>query len=57
MSQDKTAGLAQNLVLKQQARIMLTANIDISDRLINGQLGTIFDFEHNEGNITNIFET
>ena len=55
LSQDKTAGLAQNVVLKKQARIMLTANIDISDRLINGQLGTIFDFEHNEGNITKIY--
>ena len=55
LSQDKTAGLAQNLFLKKQARIMLTANIDISDTLINGQLGTIFDFEHNEGNITKIY--
>ena len=55
LPQDKTAGLTQNLVLKKQARIMLTANIDISDRLINGQLGTIFDFEHNEENITKIY--
>ena len=34
LSQDKTAGLAQNLVLKKQTRIMLTANIDISNRLM-----------------------
>ena len=55
LSQDKTAGLAQNLVFKKKARIMLTANIDISDRLINGQLGTTYDFEHNEGNIAKIY--
>lgn len=26
---------------KESARVMLTNNVDISDRLINGQLGTI----------------
>ena len=37
LSQDKTAGLAYNFLIKKQARGMLTPNIDISDRLIDGQ--------------------
>eukprot|EP00111_Clytia_hemisphaerica_P014066 TCONS_00041399-protein len=36
-----TGGLVYNLGIKVGARIMLTANMDISDRLVNGQLGTV----------------
>ncbi|KAL9977715.1 hypothetical protein ACROYT_G015152 [Oculina patagonica] len=36
-----TAGLDFEISIKQGARVMLTNNIDISDRLINGQLGTV----------------
>lgn len=35
---------------------MLTSNIDISDRLINGHLSSMFDFAHSGGN-KNIFKT
>ena len=31
---------------------MLTSNKDIADRLINGQLGVVFDFKQLEGAIT-----
>ena len=37
LSQDKTAGLKYNFLIKKQARGMLTPNIDISDRLLDGQ--------------------
>ena len=39
-NQSKTGGLARMLQIKVNARIMLTVNIDIADRLINvGKLG------------------
>ena len=34
-------GLDFEISVKETARVMLTTNIDIADRLINGQLGTI----------------
>ena len=37
----ETGGLDYELHSKETARVMLTANIDISDRLINGQIGTV----------------
>ena len=37
----ETGGLDTEIVIKEQARVMLTTNVDISDRLINGQLGTV----------------
>ena len=40
-NQSETRGLVQTLELKVNARVMLTVNIDIEDRLMNGQLGTI----------------
>ena len=33
---------------------MLTSNIDIADRLVNVQLGTVIDFQYPEGTITKI---
>ena len=50
----KTGGLALNLRIKKDARIMLTSNIDIADRLVNVQLGTVIDFQYPEGTITKI---
>lgn len=41
MRQTDTGGLAFELKLKIGARIMLLSNIDIDDRLINGQIGTV----------------
>ena len=40
-NQSETGGLAAILMLKVNARVMLTSNIDIEDRLINGQIGTV----------------
>ena len=43
--QTNTGGLAKLLNLKTGAKVMLTVNVDIQDRLINGQTG---NFKHNE---------
>ena len=40
-NQSQTGGLAETLQLKVNARVMLTVNIDVSDRLINCQIGTV----------------
>ena len=37
----ETGGLDFEIKIKEMVRIMLTNNIDIADRLINGQLGTV----------------
>ena len=39
--QTDTGGLATKLTLKLGAKVMLTVNIDISDKLINGQIGIV----------------
>ena len=52
----QTAGLSQILRVKVGARVMLTNNIDIDDRLINGQIGTIFEITSNcHGQVTQIY--
>ena len=40
-SQSKTGGLALLLCLEIDARVIITVNIDIPNRLINGQLGIV----------------
>ena len=37
----ETRGLDFEVRVKVGARVMLTTNIDIADRLINGQMGTV----------------
>ena len=37
----ETRGLHTEVSIKENVRVMLTTNVDISDRLINGQLGTV----------------
>ena len=37
----ETGGLDSEILVKENCRVMLTTNIDINDRLINGQMGTI----------------
>jgi len=43
-----TDGLDLEVSIKEGARVMLTNNVDISDRLINGQLGTVAGILVNE---------
>ena len=43
-SQSETGGLAGTLELKINARIILTLNVVLEDRLVNGQLGTAKTF-------------
>ena len=40
-NQSETGGPAGLFNIKVNARVMLTVNIDIADRLINGQIGTV----------------
>ena len=40
-NRSETGGLDYKLMLKQDARVMLTTNLTIEDRLINGQMGKI----------------
>ena len=53
----KTGGLERELHLKQGAKVMLTENIDIADRLTNGQLGTVtgFKFHQNSQTIASVY--
>ena len=41
MNQAKTGGLAFQLQIKVGAKVMLTSNVDIPDKLINGQIGIV----------------
>ena len=43
----ETGGLDFEIQVKVGARIMLTSNIDIKDRLINGQMGTVLKIDVN----------
>ena len=43
-----TGGLDFEIHIKESARVMLTSHIDISDKLINGQLGTVAKISVNE---------
>ena len=36
------------IIIKEKARVMLTTNIDIADRLINGQMGTVIKVDVNQ---------
>lgn len=40
-SQMDTGGLAHKFALKLKSKVMLTANINVEDKLCNGQIGTI----------------
>ncbi|CAB4039510.1 ATP-dependent DNA helicase PIF1 [Paramuricea clavata] len=46
----ETGGLDFEIQIKKGARIMLTTNINIQDRLINGQMGTVVKIQVNESN-------
>ena len=56
LSQMKTGGLAHKLTIKLQAKIILTSNIDVSDKLCNGQIGTIHHLKQDSnGNVTTVY--
>ena len=44
----ETGGLDFEVKIKEGARVMLTTNIDIADRLINGQMGTVMKIHVNK---------
>ena len=54
LSQIKTGGLAHKLTIKLQAKVMLTLNIYVSDKLCNGKIGTIHHLKQDSNsNVTN----
>ena len=55
-NQMETGGLARILELKVNARVMLTSNIDVLDKLSNGQIGTVFHIKLNSNQaVTKIY--
>jgi len=55
-SQMDTGGLARSFVIKLGAKVMLTSNIDVEDKLCNGQIGTVEHFRFDrDGNINTIY--
>ena len=57
-NQVETRGLAGVLDIKFNARVMLTVNIDLQDRLVNGQLGTVKYIRTDSGrNVSKIYIT
>ena len=52
-SQSQTGGLAKLFRFKKSSMIMLTTNVGINDRLVNGQLGTIVDTKQDSSGILN----
>ena len=53
--QSEIGGLAYSLELKINARAMLITNINIEDRLINGQIGTVKHIEIKENEVRTIY--
>jgi len=50
-----TGGLTYNLGIKVGARVMITKNIDISDKLINGQVGKVSFIKFRNNNVVAIY--
>ena len=46
----ETGGLDVDICIKETARVMLNNNIEIADRFMNGQLGTVLRIEVNQNN-------
>ena len=46
-NRSENGGLDYKIKLKQDARVMLTTNLNIEDRLINGQMGTVSKIKYN----------
>lgn len=55
-NQMDTGGLARKLSLKINAKVMLTSNINVSDKLSNGQIGSIYHIKRDSsGNIIKLY--
>ena len=54
-SSSTTVGLSSLLKLKKGVCIMITSNIDLADRLLNGQFGLMFDFAYINSSITKVY--
>ena len=55
-SQSETGGLLRTQDLKINARVMLTVNADLEDRLVNGQLATVKHFQTDQnGNVLKMY--
>ena len=50
IGRSETRGPDFEIQIKEGARLMLTTNIDIQDRLINGQMGTVVRIQVNDSN-------
>ena len=51
-----TNGLAYRLTIKLNAKVMITVNINVEDKLCNGQIGVIRHIKYdNSGNVEKIF--
>ena len=53
--QSSAGSLAYCLHLEKRARVILTVNIDLSDRLVNGQLGTVDNIVFTGSGISKIY--
>ena len=54
-SSSTTAGLSSLLKLKKGVRAMITSNIVLVYRLIDGQFGVVFDFSYIASSITRVY--
>ena len=54
-NQSETGDLARNLEIKVNARVMLTVNIDIADRLINGQIRKVKHISYINGHVVKVY--
>ena len=54
-SQNSSCGLEYCLHLKKNARLMLRVNIDPTDRLVNGQLGYVYNIAFTESQVSKIY--
>ena len=50
-----TGGLVKCLTLKLEAKVMLTVNVDVQERLINGQIGVVKHLEIIENKVSIIY--